>query len=75
MDMFVKCAECHLFVEKNYTDGDTELAEYIHLDRGDEADEAITETHDAQPSEPARTLEYWQEFGPLEMKQRFGEES
>lgn len=73
--LYEKCALCHLFVEPNsaFKDSTPEfpIAEYIHLHRGDEADEALDESHEPAPSGMRATLSVWQEFGPPEMKERF----
>jgi hypothetical protein len=67
-----KCAHCHLFVESNdAVSVEQGFAEYIHLSRGDEADEAIEGTHEAKPSGLIATLDTWKQFGPLEMRKRF----
>ena len=68
--MYTKCTECHLFVEENDVDGPN-IAPYVHLSRGDEADEAIEATHDATPSDQTETLDYWRVNGPAEMRARF----
>lgn len=69
---YEKCAHCHLFVEPNDVEGEG-FAEYVHLTRGDEADELIESTHEAQPSGEIHTLEWWKEWGPAEMVVRFTE--
>jgi len=67
-----KCAGCHLFIEEN-TDWlpGSELAQYLHVDRGGSADENITSTHDAAPSGERHDLDYWKKNGPWKMRQRF----
>lgn len=67
--LYEKCAGCHLFIERNEVNGN--VAEFVHLDRGDESDERITETHDASQSGERFTLDYWKENGPVEMRARF----
>ena len=69
-DTVEKCAHCHLFIEEN-EDRAPDIARYVHLDRGDEADEAITQTHEATPSGEAHSLAYWKEHGPDAMRARF----
>lgn len=74
--LYEKCAHCHLFIESNGEIPATEadrggIAEYVHLTRGDAADNAIEETHDATPSGMRATLAVWKAFGPLAMRQRF----
>lgn len=69
---YTKCDQCHLFVDKNsaYEDDNT-LAQYIHLSRGDEDDDALDCTHDAVPSNQTRTLAEWKQTGPPAMRARF----
>jgi hypothetical protein len=70
--LYEKCAHCHLFIEANYNPDDTPgLAEYVHLHRGDDADEQIDETHEAKPSGQVATLAAWKQYGPPEMRARF----
>ncbi|THA53254.1 hypothetical protein [Streptomyces sp. A1136] len=70
--VYEKCAKCHFFIEEtNASDVADGCAPYIHLDRGDAADEAITGSHDAEPSGERATLAHWQERGPEEMRKRF----
>lgn len=75
--MYTKCAHCHLFVEENYSayssDGTvhTEYAAYVHLHRGDAADEELDGTHDAEPSGESHPLDYWRVHGPDAMRARF----
>lgn len=66
-----KCMHCHLFVEAN-DDDDVEqgAADYVHLTRGDEADERF-EDHEAKPSGLIATLDTWRIFGPSAMRERF----
>jgi hypothetical protein len=71
---YEKCADCHLFVEPNDVEpvkGVDDIALYIHLHRGDEADEAIDETHEAKPSGMKANLATWKAYGPQKMKERF----
>ena len=71
--LYEKCADCHLFVEPNDVDpieGWT-LAPYVHLHRGDAADEAIEETHEAKPSGMKANVATWKAYGPIAMRQRF----
>jgi hypothetical protein len=65
---YEKCAECHLFVERNDANGnDPDLAEYVHLDRDDSADS----DHEARPSGQRANLAAWHVFGPAAMRARF----
>jgi hypothetical protein len=69
---FQKCAGCHLFIElSDDAREDSALAPYVHLDRGDAADERVTGTHDAWPSGRLGTLDWWRENGPADMVARF----
>jgi hypothetical protein len=70
--LYEKCAHCHLFVAPNddWVD-DNELARYVHHHRGDEADEAIEETHEPEASGLIANLAMWQAFGPATMRFRF----
>ena len=43
----------------------------MHLHRGDEADEALDEKHEARPSGMLATLDVWRRYGPPEMRVRF----
>ena len=73
---YEKCKHCHLFIEDNYVaDEDEGLAPFVHLHRGDEADEALDATHEAEPSGEIHTLDYWREHGPEAMRARFTEEN
>lgn len=71
--LYEKCADCHLFIDDNnaYTDDVPNIARWIHLSRGDEADEAIEGTHDAAPSGMLATLSAWRAYGPEAMRARF----
>lgn len=70
--LYEKCAHCHLFIEANDDAvDDPTLAAYLHLSRGDEADEAIESTHDAAPSGDRRTIADWKQSGPAAMRARF----
>ena len=71
MATYEKCADCHLFIEENDTGGDASLAEYVHLHRGDEADDALDASHEARPSGQIKTLDTWKRTGPPEMIARF----
>ena len=66
-----KCAHCHLFIEPNDVEDADGIAPYVHLTRGDEADDLIESTHDAEPSGEIHPLEWWKEYGPAEMRARF----
>ena len=70
MNLYEKCSFCHLFVELN-EDSDPDIAGFIHLTRGDDADDLIESTHDAQPSGMRATLDTWKTYGPIEMRERF----
>ena len=63
---YEKCLHCHLFVMLN----DEGLA-YEHLHRDDEADTALDESHEAQPSGQIATLLTWKIHGPTAMRERF----
>lgn len=71
--LYQKCKDCHLFIEENYVEPGNPhgYAPYVHLHRGDEADEAIDESHEATPSGMKATLDTWKACGPVEMRQRF----
>lgn len=73
--LYEKCQHCHLFVEENHVEpgNPLDLALHIHMHRGDEADEEIIATHDAEPSGQIATIETWKEFGPTAMLKRFWE--
>lgn len=74
--LYEKCADCHLFVEPNDVEpieGMT-FADYIHLHRGDDADNALDESHEAKPSGMLANLNTWKAYGPPEMKERFVKE-
>lgn len=80
LHLIEKCKHCHLFIEPNTareiaeTDDPAyamQLAEYVHLHRGDDADEAIENTHEAKASGLIATLATWKEFGPAAMRYRF----
>ena len=68
---YEKCAHCHLFIEENEAHGDPVIAEYVHLHRGDTADEALDASHEARPSGQIKTLDDWERTGPPEMIARF----
>lgn len=72
--LYEKCAHCHLFVEPNLAAEDRAsfpIAAYVHLARGDEIDEPIDESHDAEPSGEIATLKAWMRHGPAPMRDRF----
>lgn len=70
--IYTKCQHCHLFVEENYPpDVANGAAPYVHLHRGDDYDEVIDGSHEAEPSNQAYTLNYWRTQGPMEMRLRF----
>jgi len=69
--IYTVCTQCHLFVEPNDVDDpDGDIVPFVHLHRGTPEDEALDETHEAQPGE-TRSLHWWQENGPYAMKARF----
>lgn len=70
--LYEKCRDCHLFVEPNDAkqSPDDGLAEYIHLHRGDDADEELA-SHEAMPSGRKANLLAWKTYGPLAMRERF----
>lgn len=63
---------CPFFVEVNYDheDDSDNIAPWLHLTRGDDADDAL-EDHDAVPSERSHALDWWREYGPDRVKERF----
>lgn len=70
--IYEKCKNCHLFIGENPSYGDTEgLARWVHLHRGDNPDETLDETHQAEPSGLIATIEVWKKFGPPAMRARF----
>lgn len=71
--LYEKCKHCHLFVEPNsaYPMPGYDIAEFVHLHRGDEVDEALDESHEPTPSGLKATLDTWRVFGPWQMRQRF----
>lgn len=77
MALVEKCAECHLFIEENSAQLDLDgqpipgIAEYVHLHRGDDADNALDASHEAKSSGLAATLGTWKVLGPAEMRTRF----
>ncbi len=72
-DVYEKCAHCHLFIERNEDPGPG-WADYFHMHRGDEDDEALDAAHEAEPSGQKHTLAWWKANGPLEMRARFDPE-
>lgn len=71
--LYERCKHCHLFVERNEVDGQG-IAAFVHLHRGDEADEALDDSHEAEPSGELATLSVWRRYGPALMRARFDEE-
>jgi len=69
--LYEKCSDCHLFVEPNYATPREGVAPYVHLHRGDEADEALDESHEARPSGMFANLAAWRAYGPQAMRLRF----
>lgn len=72
--LYEKCAGCHLFIEPNPSGGDG-VAGYLHLHRGDAADEALDASHAARPSGMKATLATWRTFGPAPMRARFTDDT
>lgn len=64
---YEKCADCPLFIEEI----EAPHALYMHLHRGDEADEALNRSHEPRPSGMLATLNVWKAYGPMEMRLRF----
>lgn len=64
---------CPFFIDENpaYKDTTPEfpLAEFTHLHRGDDEDEA-KDDHEPVPGE-VHTLDWWQAYGPARVKERF----
>jgi hypothetical protein len=70
--LYRKCTDCHLFVEPNSAFGDfSGVAEYSHLSRGDEADDALDASHEPFPDDEGHALAWWKVNGPPEMRARF----
>jgi len=69
--LYTLCGQpgCPLFVEPNEVD-QPGLAKYVHLHRGDEADESIDDSHEAVPGE-TRDLNWWRQNGPENVRARF----
>ncbi len=67
---YTQCRGCHLFVEPNHG-SDPHEAQWIHLSRGDDADEKIENTHDAGPGAESHPLDWWRANGPAAMRARF----
>ncbi len=44
---------------------------YEHLHRGDDVDEALASSHQAEPSGRKANLLAWKTYGPLPMRERF----
>lgn len=70
--LYEKCRDCHLFVEPNdaHKPG-TEIAEFVHLSRGNDPDEALDASHEPVPSGMRANLATWRVFGPVAMRERF----
>lgn len=71
--LYRKCISCHLFVEEQDAD-EVALghARYVHNHRGDDADEALDESHIAWPEPgPGAPLTWWKLYGPAAMRSRF----
>lgn len=70
--LYEKCLHCHFFIDNNDAwTNEMNVSKYVHLSRGDEADEAWTEGHDATPSGMVASLSVWKDFGPDLMRARF----
>jgi hypothetical protein len=67
--LYEKCDGCHLFIEPN--DEGPEFAQYVHLHRGNDADETLDQSHQAAPSGRKANLLTWKTYGPLAMRERF----
>ncbi len=67
---YTKCGGCHLFVEPNHG-ADPDEAQWVHLSRGDAADEEIESTHDAKPGAGSHPLDWWRVNGPAALRARF----
>lgn len=65
--LYEKCQHCHLFVEPD----DMDDTAFVHLHRGDPADEALDVSHQPAPSGRRANLATWQTYGPLPMRERF----
>lgn len=69
--IYEKCRDCHLFVEPNPSyEGLPDIAQFIHLHRGNPADEKYDE-HEPIPSGMKANLATWRVFGPRKMRERF----
>lgn len=64
-------APCPFFVDVNYDheDAPDNIAPWIHLTRGDDADNA-QDDHEPMPGE-VHTLAWWMENGPERVRERF----
>jgi hypothetical protein len=63
---------CPFFIEENYSHIESPEAgysKYVHLHRGDEADEAMDD-HEPLPGE-CLSLDQWKTEGPLRVRERF----
>lgn len=70
--MYEKCNHCHLFIERNDDEAIADgCAEWVHNHRGDDADEAVENTHEAKSSGEIAAIDTWQKFGPIAMRYRF----
>lgn len=70
--IYEKCADCHLLVDPNnaHIPG-TYIALYVHLHRGDDADDALDASHEPRPSGMKANLATWKAYGPQAMRERF----
>ena len=69
--LYEKCLHCHLFIEPNEAyPAHGRVAPFIHLSRGNEADERF-EDHEPEQSGLVATLDTWRIFGPSAMRERF----
>lgn len=77
--LYRKCAHCQLFVEEQDPEDVAQarldgvpIAPYVHNHRGDEPDERLDESHEAEPEPgPGAPLTWWKAWGPPAMRARF----
>ena len=70
--LYEKCRDCHLFVDENYAhEPGSEIAPFVHLARGNAADEKLDADHEPVPSGMKANLATWRVFGPVAMRERF----
>lgn len=68
--MCTMCKHCHLFVVAT-GNNQPGLSEWDHCHRGDDADEALDESHEAAPGDVSAPLSWWKVNGPPAMLARF----